>query len=76
MHKILQLVKDNDLTIHALCNDYVVENSLLKEDVIQQNIDLIIDKDLKSLFLLFIILLYSVLAPSKSPNIRYLISAK
>jgi sugar phosphate isomerase/epimerase len=39
--KIKQLVKDNDLTLHALCNDYIVEHSFLGEDVVQQNIDLL-----------------------------------
>ena len=39
--KIKQLVKKNDLTLHALCNDYIIEHSFLDEDVIQQNIDLI-----------------------------------
>ncbi len=39
--QIKQLVKKNDLTLHALCNDYIVEHSFLDEDVIQQNIDLI-----------------------------------
>ena len=38
---IKQLVKDNNLTLHALCNDYIVENLFLKEEVIQQNIALI-----------------------------------
>jgi len=39
--QIKQLVSDNNLTLHALCNDYIVEHSLLDEGVIQQNIDLI-----------------------------------
>jgi len=39
--QIKQLVKKNDLTLHALCNDYIVEHSFFDEDVIQQNIDLI-----------------------------------
>ena len=39
--QIKQLVKKSDLTLHALCNDYIVEHSFLDEDVIQQNIDLI-----------------------------------
>ena len=39
--EIKQLVKDNDLTLHSLCNDYIVENSFLLEEVIQQNIILI-----------------------------------
>ena len=30
--KIKQLVKKNDLTLHALCNDYIVEHSFLDED--------------------------------------------
>jgi len=40
--EIKRLVKENDLTLHALCNDYIVEHSLINEsDVIQQNLDLI-----------------------------------
>ena len=39
--KIKQLVKDNNLTLHALCNDYIVEQSFLDEDVVQQNMDLL-----------------------------------
>jgi len=39
--EIKQLVEDNNLTLHALCNDYIVEHSLLDEGVIQQNIDLL-----------------------------------
>jgi L-ribulose-5-phosphate 3-epimerase len=41
INKITQLVANNGLTLHALCNDYIVEHSLLNADVIQQNIDLI-----------------------------------
>ena len=39
--KIRQLVEDNNLTLHALCNDFIIENSLLDDAVIQQNIELI-----------------------------------
>jgi len=39
--ELKKLVKDNDLTLHALCNDYIVEHSFLDEDVVQQNIDLL-----------------------------------
>jgi len=39
--RIKQLVNNNNLTLHALCNDYIVEHTLLDEGVIQQNIDLI-----------------------------------
>ena len=39
--KIKKLVKDNDLTLHTLCNDFIVEHSFLLEDVIQQNINLL-----------------------------------
>jgi len=39
--KIKKLVKENDLTLHALCNDFIIKNSLLNDKVIQQNIDLI-----------------------------------
>ena len=41
VRKIKQLVRDNGLTLHALCNDFIIENSLLDDKVIQQNIDLI-----------------------------------
>jgi L-ribulose-5-phosphate 3-epimerase len=41
IEEIKRLVKDNSLTLHALCNDYIVENSFLDEGVIQQNIDLL-----------------------------------
>jgi len=41
LSKIQQLVRDNDLTLHALCNDFIIENTLLDDKVIQQNIDLI-----------------------------------
>lgn len=39
--KIQQLVIENELTLHALCNDFIIENSLLDHKVIQQNINLI-----------------------------------
>ena len=39
--EIKQLVKDNNLTLHALCNDYIVEHLFLLEEVIQQNINLL-----------------------------------
>lgn len=35
--EIKELVKDNNLTSHALCNDYIVENSFLSDEVIKQN---------------------------------------
>ena len=41
IEKIKQLVKVSNLTLHALCNDYIVENSFLDEGVIQQNIELL-----------------------------------
>jgi len=41
IREIKQLVKDNNLTLHALCNDYIVEHSFLDEEVIQQNISLL-----------------------------------
>jgi L-ribulose-5-phosphate 3-epimerase len=41
IEEIKQLVKDNNLTLHALCNDYIIENSFLDERVIQQNIELL-----------------------------------
>jgi len=40
--KIQKLVVENKLTLHALCNDFIIENSLLDYKVIQQNLDLII----------------------------------
>ncbi len=39
--EIKKLVKDNGLTLHALCNDYIVENLFLDKKVIQQNISLL-----------------------------------
>jgi len=39
--KIQELVVENELTLHALCNDFIIENSLLENKVIQQNMDLI-----------------------------------
>ena len=39
--EIKQLVKDNSLTLHALCNDYIVEHSFLLEEVVEQNISLL-----------------------------------
>jgi len=42
VNEIKQLAKDNNLTLHSLCNDYIIENSFLDEEVIQQNIDLIL----------------------------------
>lgn len=39
--EIKQLSKENNLTIHSLCNDYIVENSFLLESVIRQNEDLL-----------------------------------
>ena len=41
IEKIKQLVKADNLTLHALCNDYIVENSFLDEGTIQQNIELL-----------------------------------
>ena len=39
--EIKQLVRSNNLTLHALCNDYIVEHSFLDERTIQQNIKLL-----------------------------------
>lgn len=39
--KIQKLVDENELTLHALCNDFIIENSLLDDEVIKQNFDLI-----------------------------------
>ncbi|MDC6451922.1 sugar phosphate isomerase/epimerase, partial [Alphaproteobacteria bacterium] len=41
IEEIKKLVKVNGLTLHALCNDYIVEHQFLLDDVIQQNITLI-----------------------------------
>jgi sugar phosphate isomerase/epimerase len=41
LNKIQKLVEDNNLTLHALCNDFIIENSLLNDNVVEQNIDLI-----------------------------------
>lgn len=39
--QIKELVEKNNLNLHALCNDYIIKNSLLDESVTQQNISLI-----------------------------------
>jgi len=39
--KIRDLVVNNDLTLHALCNDFIIENSILSDEGINQNINLI-----------------------------------
>lgn len=39
--EIKRLVKDNNLTLHALCNDYIVEHLFLNEEAVQQNISLL-----------------------------------
>lgn len=41
IENIKQLVKDNNLSLYALCNDYIVENSFLNKDVIEQNLELL-----------------------------------
>ncbi|MBT7349766.1 hypothetical protein HN803_03135, partial [candidate division WWE3 bacterium] len=41
IEEIKQLVENGNLTLHALCNDYIVENSFLDERTIQQNIELL-----------------------------------
>jgi len=41
IREIKQLVKDNNLTLLALCNDYIVENSFLDEGGIRQNEELL-----------------------------------
>jgi L-ribulose-5-phosphate 3-epimerase len=41
IEKIKQLVEECNLTLHALCNDYIIENSFLDERVIQKNIELL-----------------------------------
>ena len=41
IEEVKRLVKDNHLTLHTLCNDYIVENSFLDERVIRQNIELL-----------------------------------
>jgi len=40
--EIKRLVKNNNLTLHALCNDYIVEHLFLDEEVIRQNINLLL----------------------------------
>ena len=39
--EILRLIQKNKLTLHALCNDYIVEHNLLDDSVIDQNIKLL-----------------------------------
>lgn len=41
LKKIKKLTSDNKLSLHALCNDYIIENPLLNDEVIQQNLNLI-----------------------------------
>ncbi|MDB0021092.1 sugar phosphate isomerase/epimerase [Candidatus Pseudothioglobus singularis] len=41
LERIQELVVSNDLSLHALCNDFIIENSLLDDKVIEQNINLI-----------------------------------
>jgi sugar phosphate isomerase/epimerase len=41
LNRIHELVARNDLSLHALCNDFIVKNSLLEDFVLQQNLDLI-----------------------------------
>ena len=41
IENIKQLVEVNNLSLYTLCNDYIVENLFLEEDVVQQNIDLL-----------------------------------
>ena len=39
--QIKKLSLDNKLTIHTLCNDYIIENSIHDEKTIKQNLDLL-----------------------------------
>ena len=39
--QIKKLVENNNLTLHALCNDYIIENTFFDENVVQQNTSLI-----------------------------------
>ena len=41
IEEIKKLVRDNDLNLHALCNDYIVENPFLYDEAIRQNENLI-----------------------------------
>ena len=42
IEEIISLVTHNDLSLHALCNDYVIKNSLIDDpEVFQQNLDLV-----------------------------------
>jgi L-ribulose-5-phosphate 3-epimerase len=41
IEEIKHLVEKNNLTLHALCNDYIVEHKLLEECVVEQNIKLL-----------------------------------
>jgi sugar phosphate isomerase/epimerase len=41
LNRIQELVASNNLSLHALCNDFIIENSLLDDKVIEQNINLI-----------------------------------
>lgn len=41
LKKIIKLTDENNLSLHALCNDFIIKNSLLTDSVIKQNIDLL-----------------------------------
>lgn len=41
INKIKKLVKRNDLSLHAFCNDYVIDNKLSDEKVMEQNFRLL-----------------------------------
>jgi L-ribulose-5-phosphate 3-epimerase len=41
IEEIKHLVDKNNLTLHALCNDYIIEHKLIEESVVDQNIKLL-----------------------------------
>jgi sugar phosphate isomerase/epimerase len=41
LDKIKKLTFDNKLSLHALCNDYIIEHPILNDEVVDQNLNLI-----------------------------------
>ena len=42
IEKIRKLIKDNNLCLYSLCNDYIIANSFLNNDVVQQTKELLL----------------------------------
>jgi len=39
--KIRQLTQENGLQLYALCNDYIIDNDLIRDEVVEQNLNLL-----------------------------------